>query len=405
MWLERDIGRIKAAGSLDDIRAVVHEYSAAPSRTGSALYSGQVGRVSANDLAVAYAQTSGASIINDTPRGQFLANQQVDQAIKDAARRVFESEGAGSALALKLRVDFVYGDANAPLQSPTSIQNCLWCEASRDFASSLRGDVKVIAVNANPQRVFAQVEIPTALQNPRVRSLGGVPVELLRTTYAELGVEGVLPQVQAAYVREASLAGLLSTPVAEPVAGIRRAPAATFRVAQVATKALGAAATAYDGVASVRQAMRLSEQGNDTGAQSHIVGSVARSVGGWGGAALGASTGAALTAETGPGALLGGAVGGIAGAVAGDRLAAWIDRHRINHHTDVERYRWALPGDPVASKRTRRGRPPPYRAIAGSSRRTEASERPVRGVDGYAHSDRARRALQLRSPVHDMEVF
>ena len=342
MGVERDIERIRHADTLEAIRVIAREYAASIHDSDATLYSGRIGVVSANELAVERAMSVQSAIIDDTPRGRFLAHDLVREAIEDSATRILQSQGADRDLALKLRDDFLYGDPTAPKYSITSIQNCLWCEASRDFASSLRGDVKVIAVNANPQRVFAQVEVPTALQNPHVRSLGGVPVELLRTTYAELGVEGVLPQVQAAYVREASLAGLLSTPVAEPVAGIRRAPAATFRVAQVATKALGAAATAYDGVASVRQAMRLSEQGNDTGAQSHIVGSVARSVGGWGGAALGASTGAALTAETGPGALLGGAVGGIAGAVAGDRLAAWIDRHRINHQTDAEGHRWAF---------------------------------------------------------------
>lgn len=119
---------------------------------------------------------------------------------------------------------------------------------------------------------------------------------------------------------------------------MQRAPAAKLHVAQVATKVLGRASTLYDRVASVRKAAQLVEQGNDTGAQSHIVGAVARNVGGWGAAALGASTGAALCAETGPGALLGGAVGGI----AGDKLASWIDQHHINHQTDAEGQRRAF---------------------------------------------------------------
>lgn len=329
-------------------------YPATSSGRAAALYSGSVGEKSSNALAIEYARIAPASIIDATPRGQFLANAQVDEAIKSSAKRILQSQGVPDRLAKEIVGAFLYGDANAPAYSPASIQNCLWCEASRDFASSLRGDVKVIAVNANPQRVFAQVEVPTALRNPAVRSLGGVPVELLRETYARHGVEGVLPQVQASYVREASLAGLLSTPAAAPVAGVRRAPGATFHVGQVATKALGAATTVYDGVASVREAMQLSDRGNDIGAQSHIVGAVARNVGGWGGAALGASTGAALTAETGPGAFLGGAIGGIAVAVAGDRLAAWIDRHRINHQTDERGHRWAFDPAHPAQGWTRR---------------------------------------------------
>jgi len=341
MDFSKDVGRIRNADSLERIREIVRAYPAHSLRDDAVLYSGMVGKNSANVIAIDFAARSRASLIDHTWRGRFLADTKVSNAIREAAERIFESEGRGD-IAVQLRKDFLYGDATAPKSSPTSIQNCLWCEASRDFASSIRGDVKVIAVNANPNRVFAQVEIPTALQNPQVRSLGGVPVELLRTTYAQHGVESVLPQVQAAYIKEASLAGLLSTPAAEPSADVRRAPAAKFQVAQVATKALGAASTLYDGVASVRQAAQLVERGNDTGAQSHIVGAVARNVSGWGGAALGASTGAALSAETGPGALLGGAVGGIAGAIAGDKLATWIDQYRINHQTDAEGHRWAF---------------------------------------------------------------
>jgi hypothetical protein len=346
MDVRNGVERIKAAVALDEIRAVSREYSAKSSGELAALYSGRVGALSANDLAVEYAENVRASIVNNTPRGRFLADDRVEAAIKTSAKRIFQSQGASDDLAKQLAGDFLYGDAKAPVNSLVSIQNCLWCEASRDFASSLRGDVKVIAVNANPHRVFGQVEIPTALQNPHVRSLGGVPVETLRVTYARHGVEGILTQVQAAYIKEATLAGLLPTPAVEPLVGVRRAPGARFAI-----KGLGAAstvATLYDGAASVREAAALRDQGNDTGAQSHIVGAVSRNVGGLGGVALGASAGAALTSETGPGALIGGAVGGIAGAVAGDKLAAWIDHQRIHQQTDGEGRRWQFdPGHPA----------------------------------------------------------
>jgi len=343
MGIERDIERIKNASTLENIRAVVREYPAKTSGNVPALYSGWVGSVSANDLAVEYAMSTRTSIINNTPRGRFLADDEIRKAIEESADRIFRSQGAPSVLAEKLRDDFLYGDAKAPKDSYTSIKNCLWCEASRDFAASISGDVKVIAVNANPQRVFAQVEIPTALENPNVRSLGGLPVDSLRATYATHGVGGLLARVQAAYVDEATRTGLLPVTVAELPASVRRAPGMKLSAAQVAIKGLGASgavATVYDGVAAAREAAQLVEQGNDTGAGSHIVGAVARNVGGWGGVALGASAGAALTSETGPGAFLGGAVGGIAGAVAGDRLAAWIDHHRINRQVDGEGHRW-----------------------------------------------------------------
>lgn len=113
--------------------------------------------------------------------------------------------------------------------------------------------------------------------------------------------------------------------------------------------ALGAAASAYDAATTYRDVSRLSEQGNQFGAESKIVGAVSRNVGGLGGVALGAAAGAALTSETGPGALVGGAIGGVVGAVAGDKVAEWIDQHRINHQKDPQGNVWSFnPKQPQA---------------------------------------------------------
>ena len=139
--------------------------------------------------AVEHASRTRASIINDTPRGRFLGHDEIEKVVRESAVRIFESQGIDTGRAAGLVGDFLYGDAKAPTNTFTSIQNCLWCEASRDFANSLRGDVKVIAVNANHHRVFGQIEIPTALQNPDVRSLGSVPVESLRSVYAQHGID------------------------------------------------------------------------------------------------------------------------------------------------------------------------------------------------------------------------
>ena len=59
-------------------------------------------------------------------------------------------------------INFLYGSVNAPPGSPQSLASCLWGQASAEFASSLSGDIAVIgtAAQANPYRVFAQVEIP-----------------------------------------------------------------------------------------------------------------------------------------------------------------------------------------------------------------------------------------------------
>ena len=144
MGIQRDLDRISNAKTLEDIRAVVREYSAKASGNGAALYSGVIGDVPANRHAVEYARVTQSSIIDSSPRGRFLAHGAVLPAIRSSAERIFESQGVGSDLAAKLRDDFLYGDAKAPRDSYTSIFNCLWCEASHDFAASLTGDVKVM---------------------------------------------------------------------------------------------------------------------------------------------------------------------------------------------------------------------------------------------------------------------
>lgn len=55
----------------------------------------------------------------------------------------------------------------------------LWDNASKRFAELVTGDVRFIGPNAKPDRVFAQTELPTLLDNPRVTSIEGIPREQL----------------------------------------------------------------------------------------------------------------------------------------------------------------------------------------------------------------------------------
>lgn len=130
MDLLQDVERIKRAETLHDIQKVVLSYSARPCGDGALLYSGAIGKTHSNSLALEHASRMHSSIIDNTPRGRFLSEKVTNAAIKEASFRIFESQGFGSGLAEKLRDDFLYGDANAPAHSPTSIQNCLWWEST-----------------------------------------------------------------------------------------------------------------------------------------------------------------------------------------------------------------------------------------------------------------------------------
>lgn len=396
------IREIKRATSLQDIQAIARQFSARASGEGGVLYSGPIGDVKSEAIAKELASRTGAPIINETPRAQFLGDEKVARAIRDTAQKIFMEQGVDPALAKSSASEFLYGNAKAAARSATSLDGCLWGEASKEFAGSLRGDIKVVASAATPDRVFGQVEIPEVLRNPKVTSLGGEPIPKLQTLYAQGGAEAVLPQVQARFIeaapkgifvapdntgsvvskvtlsREAAAtlgedAAKFSTSAELGATGLARAPtgfaAPTAALGEgaltgeavaasrgglrpgVAMKGLavvGTAALAYDFVTTGHQVIQLQSQGNTTGAQSATTHFVGRSAGGViGGFAAGAGYGLVAGSETGPGALVTGLIGGVAGAYFGEKWAQQKDIDRVFTQTDKEGNEWSRdPADP-----------------------------------------------------------
>lgn len=387
------IERIRNASSLEEIKEVARQYSAKAGGEGGILYSRMVGDVPSQAIALELAEKAHQPIIDSTPRAQFLTAAEQD--IERSAIRIFRAQGASLDVAVDSASKFLYGDSKAVANSATSLDRCLWGEASREFAGSLRGDVKVVATAANLERVFGQVEIPAILNNPNVTSLGGRPITELKPLYAQGGAQAVLPEVQAKFVEAAprgifispenvgqrisqvtvskevaaSLgldASRLSTAAELSAAGHVHAPigmsppTAIMGEAALAAEAAGArglrlgtvvkgagtvvavAAVTYDVGTTAHSASQLYDQGNAFGAESKIIGAVSRNVGVFGGIALGAAGGAAVTSETGPGAVVGGVVGGIIGAVAGDKVAEWVDQYRINHQAGTDGNGWTF---------------------------------------------------------------
>jgi len=374
------IRRIRQAGSLQEIQAIVREYPAKAVGEGGYLYSRPVGDVSSETIALEMAARTNEPIINHTPRAQFLSNRQVSDAIAETAEGIMVRNGQPLHSAGTAASEFLYGSPKALANSPTSLEGCLWGEASKEFAGSLRGDVKVIATQANIERVFGKVELPTVLENPNVRTLGGQAIADLKTVHAQGGASAVLPRVQAAFVdavpkgvfipqaqlggdittvrisREAAAAlgadaaafestselaarGMVRAPTGitgavAPVAALDAGIASGTAAAEAAARgvrpsmlarggtALAVAAVAYDFATTGHDVVRLQSQGNQTGADSAKTHFVGRNVGGIGGGiALGFLSGAGYGliagSETGPGALITGGIGGIVGGVGG----------------------------------------------------------------------------------------
>ncbi len=205
------IDQIRQAKSLEEIREIARQFSAKATGEGGVLYSRPVGNVSSERIALELAEKTGLPIINKTPRAEFLSDGNVRLAITDSAEKIFQTQGHTAEAAEKLAASFQYGDPKAAVNSLTSLDGCLWGDASREFAASMRGDIKVVATAANMDRVFGKVELPTILNNPDVKTLGGQPVAHLRDIAAKDGVQSLLNPVQSQFV-EAAPRGIYKAP-------------------------------------------------------------------------------------------------------------------------------------------------------------------------------------------------
>lgn len=385
------ISRINNAQSLEEIVEIAKSYSAKSTGQGGVLYSRQVGSIASQVFAAEISEKTGLPIIDNTPRAKFL--EEARQAIENRATSIFEAKGEFTDVAERSAASFLFGDPNVNANDPISLKNCLWGDASKEFADSLRGDIKVVASAANLERVFGQVEVPAVLSNPNVTSLGGEPIPKLQALYAQGGAGAVLPEVQTHFIQaapkgifvapesigskidkitfsrefagsfdlketgfrssaeltasgmvraptglDAPAVGIAETALSTEVAASRRFSASTVRGLGV----VGAAAAVYDLGGTARNTERLDAQGNSTAADAEVTRYATRNLGTFGGAVLGSSVGAALGVESGPGLLVTGAVGGIVGAVGGDKLADVINDHRISRQQDAQGNTWRL---------------------------------------------------------------
>ena len=167
-----DIAAINQATSLSQIQQIVGKYSAQAIGSGGVVYSGYVGSLGAGDIASKIVQDTGGSlnIINNTAKGMFLSNPDVVNAIQSSAAKIFSQQGLADYQLADAAKNFLYGGVTIPSGSVGSLSSSLWGQASSEFASSLSGDITVVgtAAQANPFRIFAQIELPALLNNPKV---------------------------------------------------------------------------------------------------------------------------------------------------------------------------------------------------------------------------------------------
>ncbi|MGS1121004.1 XVIPCD domain-containing protein [Rhodanobacter sp. FW102-FHT14D06] len=416
----RQIDQIKAAQSLDDIRAVAKAFPVQARSEGAILYSGKVGEVRSEVIAKELAHKTGLSIINDTPRAQFLGSKRVYDAIADSTQRILKEQGIPLDQVEKSSWDFLYGNGKAPPDSPFSVKNSLWGEASAEFAGSVRGHVVVVASAANVERVLGQAEIPVILHVDQASSLAGRPLSSWQALNARDGMKAVVTELQTPFVdaakkgifalpdgpagevtqvavsREAATtlrldgsrfvgaaalsdAGFVRAPLAPPAPAATIVSAEPIAMAEAGARGLSpglmrsagivpAAAVVYDATTTGSRVSGLRQQGNLTGAQSEAMHFAGRNLGAFGGAMLGAQVLGMAGSETGPFDLLIGTAGAIGGAIGGSKLADAYDQHAIYNQTDPQGMTWHLDPDQPGRGWTREvatGEPAPRAAVYG----------------------------------------
>lgn len=190
---KNEIAEIGAA-TLEGIRSIAERFSAQAIGEGGVLYTGDISpTVRSRNLALQMWEASGQTlnIIDKTPRGIFLMDDRVTQAISNRVYDILIADGKTPQYALDISNSFINGPGReksielvtrSAVEQLADLKNSLWGRASETFASSLRGDIQVVGdlSLALSTRAFGQIEIPTILSGQGATSLGGHAIKALR---------------------------------------------------------------------------------------------------------------------------------------------------------------------------------------------------------------------------------
>lgn len=226
---------------------------------------------------------------------------------------------------------------------------------SEHFALPIRSEAQVYDIYQirpnGPTEVFVNTVAPTSELGGRVTKPGGAEQYLVpnRGLYSEAVRIGSIGNDLSLHQELVVGRGL-----GAPIAAIGEAGSDRVRTPRLggAGRALGIAGLAleaYDGAQTYRTVSRLRGEGNDTAAESELIHFGSRSIGGLGGAAVGAGAGGLVTSWSGPGMLIGGGVGGVIGVFGGEKFAEWTDNRRIYNQQDRSGNSWTF--DPEQPQR------------------------------------------------------
>ncbi|MFO0017434.1 MAG: calcium-binding protein, partial [Synechococcaceae cyanobacterium] len=178
------------AETKDDIRAVINRISVGSGDAISVLFSGAhslsktsgKGMIGTVDLANALAANAdGVRVMGNTDMGRFMITDKDAPDANFKLIRALNRVCNGDTDEIKR---FMYGHyEDGVLKEPG-----LWDDASARFVHNIKGDVLTFTGNANIDRIFARTELPILLENTNVKSIDGIPRELLAALPKDNGI-------------------------------------------------------------------------------------------------------------------------------------------------------------------------------------------------------------------------
>ncbi|MEQ8098028.1 peptidoglycan-binding protein [Xanthomonas hortorum] len=368
----------------ESLRSLAAQVDANASGKVTVLYSGPAAKDIWSTDVIGSMIDSGEDIrvIDKSQASKFLNSREFYTALADiyeiSPRELIEGSHRGPA------TEWLYH----PTQGP-------WADASGRFADATVGEVHAIVGDAQPSRVFGEIEVPRILANPNVTSIEGLPREALVGVKDRLGQQAAFELIVARarehegmlripasddalrenkvlrldnreYFRGTAIEGTskaldqstlplsqrMNPPTEHAQAGqarwdewqgrnIQTTPEPEIpglrRAGMTAGLAgLGVAATAYDASQTGERVGTLLAQDNLTAARSEALHFGARGVGGWaGGAAAAAVVG---TTGAGPVALV--VADGYLFSAAADKAVTLWDNRQIYTQTDKQGVSW-----------------------------------------------------------------
>ncbi|MEB3169294.1 MAG: hypothetical protein VKK97_11275, partial [Synechococcaceae cyanobacterium] len=172
---------LEKATTKEEIRQVIARIDVGESGGISVLFSGRheinTGKdmryIGTLDIANALAEdATGLRVMGNTDMGRFMnidsSRPDANSALISALERVFEGNGDEIN-------NFLYGS----YENGILIEPGLWDDASARFVRYAKGDVLTLTGDAKIDRIFARTELPILLENTNVKTIDGIPRELL----------------------------------------------------------------------------------------------------------------------------------------------------------------------------------------------------------------------------------